>query len=230
MDKVEVVADAAEVVEPGVSGGPAEPHHHRHRNAGIRRCSPDSRARQRLQEVQSNMVTHILHSDHHQKYPPHISTVAQWPLEWPCQWCHTLKAGDLLDGDPPVPTRDRRLQNMTYEEELHSTQPIFNPDEDVSVDTLKNLEVNEVAQGENEMKIDVISDKLEKPQIESEEDQPLIFYTADTFMLDDPNATDFFVLEVPNELLNLKEGMHASLLKYVDVSFVVDISKGEGIT
>ncbi|KAK9148259.1 hypothetical protein Scep_007016 [Stephania cephalantha] len=83
-----------------------------------------------------------------------------------------------------------RLQNMTYEEKLCSTQPIFNPEEDVSVDTLKNFEVNEVTwmddylretleecevfqiepeivialnEGENEMKIDVISDKPEKP-------------------------------------------------------------------
>ncbi|KAK9093192.1 hypothetical protein Syun_028103 [Stephania yunnanensis] len=111
-------------------------------------------------------------------------------------------------------------------------------------------------EGENEMKIDVISDKPEKLQIESEEDQPLvlvqpptlpcifgtpykgvevkersqIFYTADTFLLDDPDATDSFLLEVRNELLNLKEGVHASLPKYVDVYFIIDISKGEGIT
>ncbi|KAK9083380.1 hypothetical protein Scep_029851 [Stephania cephalantha] len=130
-------------------------------------------------------------------------------------------------------------------------------DKDVSVDTLKILEVNEVTQvedywretskecevfqiepenfialneGDNEMKIDVISDKPENPQIESEEDQPMIFYSTDTFVLDDPDATNSFVLEVPNELLNLKEGMHASLPKYVDASFVVDISKREGIT
>ncbi|KAK9135583.1 hypothetical protein Syun_014913 [Stephania yunnanensis] len=103
------------------------------------------------------------------------------------------------------------------------------------------------------MKIDVISDKSEKPQIESEEDQPLmlmqpptllctfdtpykgvevkehsqIFYITATFVLDDPDATDSFVLEVPNELLNLKEGVHASL---PNTPFVVDISKGEGIT
>ncbi|KAK9158057.1 hypothetical protein Scep_004631 [Stephania cephalantha] len=176
-----------------------------------------------------------------------------------------------------------RLQNMTYEEKLCSIQPIFNPEEDVSVDTLKNFELNEVTQvedywretskecevfqiepesvialneGENEMKIDVISDKPEKPQIESEEYQPLvlvqpptlpctfgtpykgvkvrersqILYTADTFVVDDPDATDSFVLEVPNELLNLKEGVHVSLPNYVDASFVVDISKGEGTT
>ncbi|KAK9119185.1 hypothetical protein Scep_017278 [Stephania cephalantha] len=172
---------------------------------------------------------------------------------------------------------------MTDEEKLCSTQPIFNPEENVSVDTLKNLEVNKVTQmedylretseecevfqiepeivialneGENEMKIDVILDKPEKSRIESEEDQPLvleqpptlpstfatpykgvkvrecsqIFYTADTFVLGDPDATDSFVLEVPNELLNLKEGVHASLPKYVHAPFVVDISKGEGIT
>ncbi|KAK9168784.1 hypothetical protein Syun_000924 [Stephania yunnanensis] len=95
------------------------------------------------------------------------------------------------------------------------------------------------------------------PQIESKEDQPLvlvrpptlpctygtpykgvevrerlqIFYTADTLVLDDPDMIDSFVLEVPDdELLNLKEGMHISLPNYVDAPFVVDISKGEGIT
>ncbi|KAK9128035.1 hypothetical protein Syun_016832 [Stephania yunnanensis] len=156
-------------------------------------------------------------------------------------------------------------------------------DEDVSVHTLTNLEVHEDIQmedylietsdecevfqiepeivialneGEDEMNIDVNSDKPEKPQIESEEDQLLvlvqpptlpctfgkpykgvevrerlqIFYTADTFVLDDPDTIDSFVLEVLDELLNLKEGMHVSLPNYVDAPFVVDISKGEGIT
>ncbi|KAK9160984.1 hypothetical protein Syun_007325 [Stephania yunnanensis] len=110
-------------------------------------------------------------------------------------------------------------------------------------------------EGEDEMNIDVNSDKPEMPQIESEEDQPLvlvqpptllctfgtpykgvevrehlqIFYTADTFVLDDPDKIDSFVLEVPDELLNLKDGVHASLPNYVDAPFVVDISKGEGI-
>ncbi|KAK9151356.1 hypothetical protein Syun_009665 [Stephania yunnanensis] len=91
----------------------------------------------------------------------------------------------------------------------------------------------------------------EMPQIESEEDQLLvlvqpptllctfgkpykgvevrerlqIFYTADTFVLDDPDTIDSFVLEVPDELLNLKEGMHVSLPNYVNAPFVVDISK-----
>ncbi|KAK9166940.1 hypothetical protein Scep_002131 [Stephania cephalantha] len=159
----------------------------------------------------------------------------------------------------------------------------FIPEEDMSVDTLKNFEVNEVThmedylretseereafqiepeivialnEVENEIKIDVISDKSEKPQIESGEDQPLvlvqpptlpctfgtpykgvevkecsqIFYTADTLVLDDPDATYSFMLELQNELLNLKEGVHASFPKYVDATFVVDISKEEGIT
>ncbi|KAK9128050.1 hypothetical protein Syun_016847 [Stephania yunnanensis] len=36
-----------------------------------------------------------------------------------------------------------RLRNITYGEELCSTQPIFNPKEDVSVDTLRSFEANE---------------------------------------------------------------------------------------
>ncbi|KAK9128554.1 hypothetical protein Syun_017351 [Stephania yunnanensis] len=168
---------------------------------------------------------------------------------------------------------------MIDEERLCSTQSIFHPDEDVSVDTLKNFEVNEVTQmedylketvegrevfqiepktvialneEENKMKIDVISNRPNKPQIESEGDQPLvvvkpptlsctfgkpykgvevkersqIFYTADTFVLDDLDATDSFVQEVLNELPNMKVGVHALLPEYVDASFVVDISKG----
>ncbi|KAK9133612.1 hypothetical protein Scep_013140 [Stephania cephalantha] len=96
----------------------------------------------------------------------------------------------------------------------------------------------------------------EEPRKENEEDQPLgvgetthlpmhiyrpckgvevkersrIFYTADTFVLDDHDSTYSFVLEVPNELRTLKEGMHAALPKAIDAPFVVDISKGEGIT
>ncbi|KAK9158373.1 hypothetical protein Scep_004947 [Stephania cephalantha] len=94
----------------------------------------------------------------------------------------------LKDLETQLIQYNARLQNMTDEEELCSTQPIFNPYEDVSVDTLKSFKVNEVKQmedylgetskecevfqiepeivialneGENEMKIDVISDKPE---------------------------------------------------------------------
>ncbi|KAK9143212.1 hypothetical protein Syun_012612 [Stephania yunnanensis] len=109
---------------------------------------------------------------------------------------------------------------------------------------------------EAEKEIEVISERSEEPQKENEEDQPLvlvkpptlpcifvrpckgvdvkersrIFYTVDTFVLDDHDSTDSFVLEVPNELPTLKEGAHDALPKYVDAPFVVDISKGEGIT
>ncbi|KAK9107119.1 hypothetical protein Syun_023130 [Stephania yunnanensis] len=109
---------------------------------------------------------------------------------------------------------------------------------------------------EAEKEIEVISERSEDPQKENEEDQPLvlvnpptlpcifvrlckgvdvkehswIFYIVDTFVLDDHDSTDSFVLEVPNELPILKEDMHATLPKYVDAPFVVDISKGEGIT
>ncbi|KAK9157356.1 hypothetical protein Scep_003930 [Stephania cephalantha] len=129
-----------------------------------------------------------------------------------------------------------RLQNMIDKEELCSTQPTFYLEENMNVDTLRNDKVNEVTQvedywskiaeglevfqiepeiviaqdeeEENEMKIEVISERREEPQKESKEDQPLvlvkpltlscilvkpykgvevkecslIFYTADTFV------------------------------------------------
>ncbi|KAK9160230.1 hypothetical protein Syun_006571 [Stephania yunnanensis] len=164
-------------------------------------------------------------------------------------WLVRMDNSLLAASEPGV--TDASLQNMTDEEELCSTQPIFNPKEDVSVDTLKNLKVNEVTLVE-----DYWRETSEEREIKSEEDQPLvsvqpptlpctfstpykgvevtersqIFYFADTFVLDDPDAINSFMLEVPNELLNLKEGVHASLPRYVVASFVVDISKGEGIT
>ncbi|KAK9151642.1 hypothetical protein Syun_009951 [Stephania yunnanensis] len=178
-----------------------------------------------------------------------------------------------------IPNIDLSLPALTDVQ----TSFTFTPEEDVSDDTLTNLEVREDTQmedylietsdecdvfqiepeivialneGEDEMNIDVNSDKPEMQQIESKEDQLLvlvqpptllctygtpykgvevrerlqIFYTADTFVLDDPDTIDSFVLEVPDELLHLKEGMHVSLPNYVDAPFVVDISKGEGIT
>ncbi|KAK9160461.1 hypothetical protein Syun_006802 [Stephania yunnanensis] len=178
-----------------------------------------------------------------------------------------------------IPNIDLSLPALTDMQ----TSFTFTPEEDVSDDTLTNLEVREDTQmedylietsdecdvfpiepeivialneGEDGMNIDVNSEKPEKPQLESKEDQLLvlvqpptlpctfgtpykgvevrerlqIFYNADTFVLDDPDTIDSFVLEVPDELLHLKEGMHVSLPNYVDAPFVVDISKGEGIT
>ncbi|KAK9119378.1 hypothetical protein Scep_017471 [Stephania cephalantha] len=168
------------------------------------------------------------------------------------------------------------------EEELCS-QPVSDLEEIVNAATLKSVEFNgfsivdkylsgpeetlevsshepdiTIAQNKNdktEMKIEVILERLEEPQIESEEDQPLvlvklpalpcilvrpykgvevnerslIFYTADTFVLDDHDVTYSFGLEVPNELPILKEGVHVALPKAIDAPLVVYISKGEGI-
>ncbi|KAK9167149.1 hypothetical protein Scep_002340 [Stephania cephalantha] len=167
------------------------------------------------------------------------------------------------------------LQNMLDEKELCNTQPISYSEENVNVDTLRNVEVNvdtsvenywcqiesdiSIAQNDDDeaaIEIGVISERPEEPQIESKENQPLvlvkpptlpcifvrpckgvevkersrIFYIADTFVLDDHDSTYSFVLEVPNELRTLKEGMHAALPKAINAPFVVDISKGEGIT
>ncbi|KAK9134687.1 hypothetical protein Syun_014017 [Stephania yunnanensis] len=119
------------------------------------------------------------------------------------------------------------FQNMLDEKELCNTQPISYSRENVNVDTLRNVEVNVDTLAAIET--GVISERPEEPQIESKEDQPLIFYIVDTFMLEDHDMIDSFMLEVPNELPILKKGVHAALPKYVDAPFVVDISKGEGI-
>ncbi|KAK9110245.1 hypothetical protein Sjap_018305 [Stephania japonica] len=113
---------------------------------------------------------------------------------------------------------------------------------------------NEADEAENE--IDVILERPNEPQKMSKEDQPLvlvkpptfscifvrpykgvvvkvrlqIFYTADTFVSVDHDFIDSYVLEVLDELLHLKEGMYDELPKAIDAPFVVEISKGEGIT
>ncbi|KAK9153919.1 hypothetical protein Sjap_001399 [Stephania japonica] len=117
-----------------------------------------------------------------------------------------------------------------------------------------SIEQNEADEAEKE--IDVILERPEEPQKRSKEDQPLvlvtpptllclpakftkgvvikecsqIFYTTDTFMSDDDDAIDSYMLEVPDEHLNLTEGMPVELPKARDAPFVVDISKGEVIT
>ncbi|KAK9087051.1 hypothetical protein Syun_029445 [Stephania yunnanensis] len=142
---------------------------------------------------------------------------------------------------------------MLDEKELCNTQPTSYSEENVNVNTLRDVENDD---DEAAIEIGVVSERSEEPQIESKEDQPLvlvkpptlpcifvkpytgvevkersqIFYTVDTFVLDDHDMTDSFLLEVPNELPILKEGVYAALPKYVDASFVVEISKGEGIT
>ncbi|KAK9087284.1 hypothetical protein Syun_029678 [Stephania yunnanensis] len=148
----------------------------------------------------------------------------------------------VTDLDRYIASRQRKID----EAELCSTQPTFNLEEDMSVHMLTNLKVHDVTQvedyltetseeceffqieseivialneGEDEMNIDVNSDKPEKLQIESEEDQLLvlvqpptlpstfgtsykgveirerlqIFYTVDTLVLDDLDTIDSFV-------------------------------------
>ncbi|KAK9110006.1 hypothetical protein Sjap_018066 [Stephania japonica] len=100
---------------------------------------------------------------------------------------------------------------------------------------------------EAEKEIDVILERPEESQKRSKEDQPLvlvmpptlpclpvkfikgvvikersqIFYTADTFVSDDHDLIDSYVLEVPDELLHPKEGMYDELPKAIDAPFIV---------
>ncbi|KAK9104872.1 hypothetical protein Scep_021716 [Stephania cephalantha] len=102
---------------------------------------------------------------------------------------YNVNGGGLKDLETQFLQLNAWLQNMIDEEELCSTQPIFQAEEYVSVDTLKNFEVNEVTQvvdywsktveglqiepeifialdeEENKMKTDVISDRPEKSKI-----------------------------------------------------------------
>ncbi|KAK9107336.1 hypothetical protein Syun_023347 [Stephania yunnanensis] len=157
---------------------------------------------------------------------------------------------------PEVDVSDDTLTNLEVNDVTQGGDYLIETSEECGVFQIELEIVLASNEGEDEMEIDVNSDMSEKPHIESEEDQLLvlvqqptlpctfgthykgvevrerlqIFYTAHTFVLDDPDTIDSFVLEVPDELLNLKEGVHVSLPNYVDAPFVVDISKGEGIT
>ncbi|KAK9090089.1 hypothetical protein Sjap_023266 [Stephania japonica] len=120
-----------------------------------------------------------------------------------------------------------------------------------------NISIAQNEAYEAEKEINFILERPEEPQKRSKEDQPLvlvtpptvpclpvkftkevvikersqIFYMVDTFVSDDDDdAIDSYVLEVPNELLHLKEGMYDELPEAIDAPFVVDILKGEGIT
>ncbi|KAK9107343.1 hypothetical protein Syun_023354 [Stephania yunnanensis] len=151
---------------------------------------------------------------------------------------------------------DDTLTNLEAKEDTQMEDYLIETSDECEVFPIEPEIVIALNEGEDAMNINVNSVKSEMPQIESKEDQPLvlvrpptlpciygtpykgvqvrerlqIFYTADTFVLDEPDMIYSFVLEVPDELLNLKEGVHVSLPKHVDAPFVVDISKGEGIT
>ncbi|KAK9119571.1 hypothetical protein Scep_017664 [Stephania cephalantha] len=159
-----------------------------------------------------------------------------------------------------TPQRDderRSNDNVEFDEFSIVDEHLSEPEETLDVSSHEpDITIAQYDDDEAEKEIEVISERSEEPQKDDEEDQPLvlvkpptlpcifvkpytgvevkersrIFYTADTFVLDDHDSTDSFVLEVPNELPILKEGVHDALPKYVDAPFVVDISKGEGIT
>ncbi|KAK9128009.1 hypothetical protein Syun_016806 [Stephania yunnanensis] len=151
------------------------------------------------------------------------------------------------------------FEHLMDEEEL-PLQPVFDSDETVNAYTSKSVEFDEfsivdehlsepeetldvsshepditITQYDDDdaaLEIGVISERPEEPQIESNEDQPLvlvkpltllcifdkpytgvevkersqIFYTANTVVLEDHDVTDSFVLEVSNELPILKRG------------------------
>ncbi|KAK9145425.1 hypothetical protein Sjap_005328 [Stephania japonica] len=151
-----------------------------------------------------------------------------------------------------IPLESVKVNEVTPDEDYWSE-----PEETIEVSLYEpNTIMAQNEADEAEKEIYVISERPEEPQKESKEDQPLvlvkpptlpcifvrpykgvdikersqIFYTTDTFVLDDHDVTDSYVLDVPNELLNLKEGMSAELPKAIDAPFVVNISKGEGIT
>ncbi|KAK9144614.1 hypothetical protein Sjap_004517 [Stephania japonica] len=67
----------------------------------------------------------------------------------------------------------------------------------ISAETMTVIPLESVKNETDEAKkeIDVILERHEEPQKESKEDQPLIFYMADTFVSDDHDLTDSYVLE-----------------------------------
>ncbi|KAK9102876.1 hypothetical protein Sjap_020130 [Stephania japonica] len=92
------------------------------------------------------------------------------------------------------------------------------------------IEIARNEEDEAEKEIEVISKRLEESQKESKENQPLVLVKPLPPMHTyDHDATESYVLEVPNELLNLKGGMPTELPKAIDVSFVVDISIGHHV-
>ncbi|KAK9096928.1 hypothetical protein Sjap_022425 [Stephania japonica] len=149
------------------------------------------------------------------------------------------------------------LKSAEFDEFSIMDEYLSEPEETLDVSLHKpDITITKSTYDKVDKEIEFISERPEDSQKESKEDQPLvlvkppslsclpvkfkkgvvvnersqIFYTTDTFVSDDHNATKSYVLKVPNELLNLKEGMPAELPKTIDVSFVVDISKGEDIT
>ncbi|KAK9100944.1 hypothetical protein Scep_024374 [Stephania cephalantha] len=152
---------------------------------------------------------------------------------------------------------DATLKSVEFDEFSIMDEYLSEPEETLEVSSHEpNISITYNTYDEVEKEIEVISKRPEGPQKESKEGQSLmlvksptlpcmfvrpykevevkersqIFYTTDTFVLDDHDSTDSFMSEVSNELPNLKESVHVALPKYVDAPFIIDISKGEGIT
>ncbi|KAK9110239.1 hypothetical protein Sjap_018299 [Stephania japonica] len=107
------------------------------------------------------------------------------------------------------------------------------PEETIEVSLLElDIIIAQNEADEAEKEIDVILERLEEPQKESKEDQPLVLVKPPTLPYIPVKFKKTVVVkeQVPDELLNLKKGMSDELPKVIDAPFVVNISKGEGIT
>ncbi|KAK9158530.1 hypothetical protein Scep_005104 [Stephania cephalantha] len=118
-------------------------------------------------------------------------------------------------------------KSVEFDEFSIVDEHLSEPEETLDVSSHEpDITIAQYDDDEAEKEIEVISERSEEPQKENEEDQPLVmvkpptlpcifvrpckgvevkersrdFYTADTFVLDDHDSTDSFVLEVPNEL------------------------------
>ncbi|KAK9111545.1 hypothetical protein Scep_019064 [Stephania cephalantha] len=139
----------------------------------------------------------------------------------------------IFDSDDTVNADTSK--SVEFDEFSIVDEHLSEPEETLDVSSHEpDITIAQYDDDEAEKEIEVISERSEEPQKENEEDQPLvlvkpptlpcifvrpckgvevkersrIFYTVDTFVLDNHDSTDSFVLEVPNELRTLKEGMH----------------------
>ncbi|KAK9098829.1 hypothetical protein Syun_025874 [Stephania yunnanensis] len=127
---------------------------------------------------------------------------------------------------PVMDVSDDTLTNLEVNDVTQGGDYLIETSEECDVFQIEPEIVIALNEGEDEMEIDVNSDMSEKPHIEREEDQLLvlvqpptlpctfgthykgvevrerlqIFYTTDTFVLDDPDTIDSFVLKVSDEL------------------------------
>ncbi|KAK9085204.1 hypothetical protein Sjap_025615 [Stephania japonica] len=123
-----------------------------------------------------------------------------------------------------VPLESVEVNEVTPVEDYWSE-----PEETIKVSFHKSdISIAQNEADEAEKEIDVILERPEEPQNESKENQPLVLVKPPTLPCLPVKFKKWVV--VPDELPDLKEGMHVALPKYVDAPFVVDISKGEGIT